>query len=169
MEQARKNGAKRMRRSLQQVITGTQQAQQASDDGNEHEVINNHTLNFTGEFTRFGDVQGHKNAGSVDVAGRFHRLRKPPYPMAMSTATSVNFHARAVCKNNGSSERRSLQRELPVWRPRAMRLTDLQMAPPVKLASLALTAGSTAKRLVRNKDSEARADQSSCRTADGKI
>ena len=66
MEQACKNGAKRLRRSLQQLITGTEQSQQASDDdGNEHEVINNHTLNFTGAFTRFRDRQGHKNAGSV--------------------------------------------------------------------------------------------------------
>ena len=46
------------------MIIGTEQAQQASDDGNEHEVISNHTLNFASVFTHLGDSQGHKNASS---------------------------------------------------------------------------------------------------------
>ena len=42
-----------------------QRAQQAIDDGNEHGIINNYTLSFTGALTRFGDWQGKKNATAV--------------------------------------------------------------------------------------------------------
>ena len=65
IEQGCKNGAKRVRRPMQQIITGTQQAQRAIDDGNGHGIVNNHTLSFTGAFTRFGDRQGQKNATAV--------------------------------------------------------------------------------------------------------
>ena len=64
-EQGRKNGVKRVRRPMQQIVTGTQQAQQAIDDGNEHAIINNHTLSFSGALSRFGDWQGQENATAV--------------------------------------------------------------------------------------------------------
>ena len=50
-EQGCKNGAKRVRRPLQQIVFGTQQAQQAIDDGDERGVINNDALSLTGAFT----------------------------------------------------------------------------------------------------------------------
>ena len=50
---------------MQQIITGTQQAQQPIDDFDEHGIVNNHALSFTGAFTRFCDKQGQKNATAV--------------------------------------------------------------------------------------------------------
>ena len=82
IQQGRKNGAKRVRRPMQKIINGTQQAQQAIDDGNEHGTINNHTLSFICALTRFGDWQGQKNATAVccDLVAmegeRSHRSQK---------------------------------------------------------------------------------------------
>ena len=47
-EQGSKNGAKRMRRLCNRKFFGTQQAQQAIDDGDEQGVINSNALRLTG-------------------------------------------------------------------------------------------------------------------------
>ena len=72
---------------MQQRITGTQQAQQAVDDGNEHGIVNKHTLSFT----RFGHKQGQKNAAAVccdletSLGERFRSSQK-------TTVTDGNEH-----------------------------------------------------------------------------
>ena len=70
-KQGCKNGAKRMRKPLQQIVFGTQQAQEAIDDGDEQGVIDNDALSLS---------------GSASIA-----RKNPPKPMAMSKATSVKF------------------------------------------------------------------------------
>ena len=64
-EQGSKNGAKRMRRPLQQIVLGTQQAQQAIDDGDEQRVINDDALSLSGAFTSLRGRQGQRNAAVV--------------------------------------------------------------------------------------------------------
>ena len=58
---------------------------------------------------------------------------------------------------------------LATSKPRAVTPTDLQMAPPDKLASLAMTNGPAGtRRSARNKGRSIRADHNSCRTTKGK-
>ena len=71
---------------MQQIITGTQQAQQAIHDGNEHGIINNHSLSLTVALTRSGEWESQKNATAVccDLvtlqAKRFSRSQKTTVP-----------------------------------------------------------------------------------------
>ena len=49
------NGAERVRTPLQQTDTGTQQAQQVIDDGDEQRIIDNDALSFSSAFTGLRD------------------------------------------------------------------------------------------------------------------